>query len=54
MYRMTEPLWVTGKMLITYIGFYVLKGLIGMYEIGLYGSAVVKKHIYWSAGIYGD
>ena len=28
-------------------GFCLLKGLIGMYEIGIYGSALVKKCRYW-------
>ena len=32
----------------------VLKGLIGLYEIGVYGSAVVKNRRYWPPGIYGD
>ena len=51
---MAKPLWITRKTVIMDSGFFVLKGLIGMYERGLYGSVVVNKHIYWPPGIYGD
>ena len=54
MWRMTKPLWVTGKAVIMDIVFYVLKGLIGMYDRGVYDSEVVKKRRYWPSGIYGD
>ena len=45
-WRMTKPLWGTGKAVVLDSGFCVLKGLIGMYDIGLYGSAVTKKRRY--------
>ena len=32
----------------------VLKGFIGMYERGVYGSAVAKEHMYWLSRINGD
>ena len=35
-------------------GFSVLKGLLGVFERGVYGSALVKKHIYWPTGTYGE
>ena len=35
-------------------GFFMLKGLIVIYEIGVYGSAVVKKRRYWTSVMYGD
>ena len=35
-------------------GFFVLKGLIDMYERGVYGISVANKHIYWPAEIYED
>ena len=54
MWRMTEPLRGTGKKLIIYSGLCVLKGLIGMYKIGVYGSIVVNKRRYWTSAIYGD
>ena len=36
------------------IGFCVLTGCIGIFEIGVYGSSFVKKHRYWPTGIYVD
>ena len=35
-------------------GLCVLKGFIGMYNRGFYGSEVVKRCIYWPSVIYGD
>ena len=53
-WRMNKLLWGTGKMVIVFNGFCVIKGLIGMYDIGVYGSAVAKTCRYRPAGIYGD
>ena len=50
----TKPLWGTGKKVITEIGFYLLRGLIVMYEIVVYVSAVVNKHGYLLADVYWD
>ena len=47
MWIMTKPLWVTGNMRITVSGFSILNGLIGMYERGVYVSALLKKCIYF-------
>ena len=54
MCRMSKSLWLTEKMVIIYSVLCVLKGLIGMYEMTVYGSAVVKKHGYWPSRIYRD
>ena len=48
MWSMTRLLWVTVKTVIMYGGFCVLKGFIGMYEMGVYGSAVANKRRYFS------
>ena len=40
----------TGKVIITYIGFYVLEGIILMVEKGILGSALIKKCRYWKKG----
>ena len=34
--------------------FCVLKEFIVMFERGVYGGALAKKHRYWPARIYGD
>ena len=54
MWRMTKLLWATGKGFVLYSGFYLLKGLVGMYERGFLVSEVVKKRRYWPEGIYGN
>ena len=53
-WRITKPVWVTGKMVIMESGLCVLKGFIGMYERGVYGSAEKKKRRYLPEGMYGD
>ena len=53
-WNMNKPLWVTGKTVIIESGFCVLKGFIGMYGRGVYGSAGANKRIYWPSGIYVD
>ena len=50
--KMTKQLLGTGQTVITDSGLCVLKGLIGMYERGVYGSPVVKKRGYWPPGMY--
>ena len=40
MWRITKPLWETHKMVIMDIGFSLFKGLVGIYDIGVYVSTV--------------
>ena len=54
MWMTTKPLRLTCKTVIVDRGLCVLKGLISMYEIGFYVSAVANKHIYRKEVIYGD
>ena len=54
MCRITKKLWITGKAVIVDSGFYVLKVFICMYDILVYGSAVVKNSRYCTSVIYGD
>ena len=51
MWKMTKPLRGTGKTVIMDSGLFLLKGLVGMYEIEVCGSAVVKNRSYWPQGI---
>ena len=53
MWNMTKPLWVTGKTHIMYSSLCVLKGLVGMLDIGICGSLLAKKFRNWKTGIYG-
>ena len=53
MCNMTKPLWVTGKIYILDSSLCVLKGLVGMLDIGIYGSLLAKKFRNWKTGIYG-
>ena len=48
-----NKLWVTGKIYIMDSGLCVLKGLVGMLDIGLYGSLLVKNFRNLKTGIYG-
>ena len=48
--RMYKPLRGTVNTLIMDSVLCVLKGLIGIYNKGLYDSAVVKKRVYWPPG----
>ena len=41
-------------MVIMESGLCVLKGFIGMYERGVFGSSVTKKRIYWQSVINED
>ena len=52
MYNMTKQLWVTGKTYIMDSSLCVLKGLVGMIYIGIYGSLLVKKFRNWKTGIH--
>ena len=53
MWNMTKPLWVSGKTYITDSSLCVLKRLVGMIDIGIYGSLLEKKFRNWKTGIYG-
>ena len=46
MCRINKKLWGTGEMVIMNSGFYLLKGLTDMCEMGVYVSEVVKKRRY--------
>ena len=50
MVRITDPLWVTGKVVVMDRGFCVLEGLISMVEKGFGGSTLIKKRSYWPKG----
>ena len=49
---MIKPLWVTGKTYIMDSRLCVLKGLVGMLDIGIYGRLLVKKFRNWKTGIH--
>ena len=51
MYDMTKPLWVTGKTYILDSSLCVLKGLVGILGIVIYGRLLVKKFRNWKTGI---
>ena len=53
MWNMKKPLWVTGKTYIMDSSLCVLKGLVGMLDIGIYGSLLVKRFRNLKTGIYG-
>ena len=52
MWNMTKPLWVTGKTEIMDSILCVFKGLVGMIEICLYGSILLKDFENRKKGIY--
>ena len=52
MYNMKKPLWVTGKTYIMVSSLCVLKGLVGMLDISIYGRSLVKKFRNWKTGIH--
>ena len=53
MWNMTKPLWVPGKTSIMDSSLCLLKGLVGMLDMVIYGSVLVKKFRNRKAGIYG-
>ena len=50
--NMIKPLWVTGKTYIMDSRLCVLKGLVDMLDIGVYGILLVKKFRNWKTGIH--
>ena len=52
--RLTKPLRGTGKVVILDSGFCVLKALIELRKVGVFGSAVIKKRRYWPKDIPGE
>ena len=54
MMQMTKSLFVTGKALVMDSGFCVLKGLVGMFAYGVYGTTLIKKKRYWPRYCKGD
>ena len=52
MCNMKKPLWVTGNTYIMDISLCVLKGLVGMLDMVIYGSLLVKKFRNWKTDIY--
>ena len=53
MCNMKKPLWVIGKTYILDISLCVLKGLVGMFDTGKYGSLMSKKFRNQKTGIHG-
>ena len=52
MCNMTKPLWVTGKTYIMDSSLCVLKGLVGMIDIGIHGILLAKNFRNWKTGIH--
>ena len=52
MCNVIKSLWLTGKTYITDSMLCVLKGLVGMIDIGIYGSLLEKKFRNWKIGIH--
>ena len=52
--RLTKPLWYTSKTVILDSGFCVLKGIVEMRKLGVFGAALIKKRRYWPKHIRGD
>ena len=50
--KMTKPLWIIGKTIIEDSILCVLKGLIGMFERGVYVSASENKRRYLTTEMY--
>ena len=53
MWNMTKPLWVTGNTYVMNSSLCGLKGLVGMLDIGIYGSLLAKKFRNWKTVISG-
>ena len=51
MARITNPLWVTGKVVFMDSGLCVLEGFISMVEKDVLGSVLVQKPRYWPKGV---
>ena len=45
--RMTNTMFGTGKAVVMYSVFCVIKGIVVIIAHGVYGTAVIKKKIYW-------
>ena len=54
MMRMTKPLFGTGKAVVMYSGFFVLKGVVGILAHGVYGTGVINKNTYFPKYCKGD
>ena len=54
MLRPTRAPWSTGKAVIIYRDFFVLKVLWETRKRGVYGSKLIKKMHYWPKGVHGD
>ena len=54
MLRMCEPLFSTGKCVVTDSSFCVSKGITSLLEVGVYAAALIKKRKYWPRGVPGD
>ena len=52
--RLTRSLSNISKAVIMDSGFCVLKGVFEMKTRGIYGSALIKKSLYWPRGVHGD
>ena len=51
-WRMTNPLWVTGKKVVMESGFCVLRRFIGIFERGVYISSLVNNNRYIPTRMY--
>ena len=52
MCNMIKKLWRTGKTAIMGSGLYVLKGFVGIVEVGIYGSVLVNNFRSYKTYIY--
>ena len=51
-WRMEKTLWGKGKTVIMESKLFLMKGLIGMFNIVLHDSELANKRGYWPTGIY--
>jgi hypothetical protein len=54
MLRMCQSIYHSGKLVILASGFCVLKGIIELKKVGVFVSALIKKHWYWPKDVDGN
>ena len=52
--RLTGVKWRTGKAVIMYSSFCVLKVILEIRKKGVYRSTFIKMRLYWYRGVHGD
>lgn len=52
--RMTKSIWYKGFAVVLDSGFCVLKGIVELRKVGVFGAALIKKRRYWPKHIDGD